>query len=466
MLPLMDLRGCSPPRLDQLLDVVTDGVLALDVQGRPTYVNTSAERLLGRSRNELLGHCLWTELSELKQTELGRACQRALAEGIPETVEEYLGTLGAWLEVRVFPTGQGLLVLLRDVTPLKQVEIEYARLHALVMCAPAVAFVTRGPQHVFELSNPRHRQLHGGREMLGRPAREALPELEGQGLLEVLDRVYVTGAPFVLEQVPLRVEGPDGQREEHFFHLTCQPLRDALGRVDGVAAFAFEVTGSVRACRMAEQRAEEANRTKDEFLATVAHELRTPLTTILGWASILRTNMLSPEKQAHALETVERSARVQAQLVDDLLELSRLVAGKMRLEMQPVSLAPVVEAAMAAVRPAAEARDIRIEPRLEPGVGPVQGDPRRLQQVAGTLLSLAIKFTPEGGQVKLLLRREETHVTLEVAGADGGAPQKQGSQGLGMSIVRYLVELHGGTVQLDGKGRGARVTVRLPSGGT
>ncbi|WNG36383.1 PAS domain-containing protein [Archangium violaceum] len=469
MLPLMDLPSSAPPRLDQLLDVVTDGVLALDVQGRLTYINTSAEHILTRPRHELLGHCLWTVLPELKQTELGRACQRALAEGIPETVEEYLEALGAWLEVRVFPTREGLLVLLRDVTPLKQVETEYARLHALVMCAPAVAFVTRGPQHIFELSNPRHRQLHGGRQMLGRPAREALSELEGQSLLEVLDRVYVTGSPFVLEQVSLWVEGPNGQREEHLFHLTCQPLRNAVGRVDGVAAFAFEISAQVRARWMAEQardRAEEANRTKDEFLATVAHELRTPLTTILGWTSILRSNMISPEKQAHALETVERSARVQAQLVDDLLDLSRLVAGKMRLEMQLVSLAPVVEAALDAVRPVAEARDIRIEPQLEPVLDPVRGDRRRLQQVAWSLLSLAIKFTPEGGQVTVRLRREEAHVVLEVVGAEGCAPQKHGSQGLGLSIVRYLVELHGGTVQADGKGHGARLTVRLPSDGT
>ncbi|HYO68969.1 MAG TPA: PAS domain-containing protein, partial [Archangium sp.] len=139
MIPLTDTHGRAPPRLEELLEVVTDGVLALDVQGRPTYVNTSAERILGRSRELLLGRRLWTELPGLEETELYRACHRALAEGTPATVEEYLASLGAWLEARVFPNAEGVLVLFRDVTPLKQMQAESTRLHALVMSAPAVA---------------------------------------------------------------------------------------------------------------------------------------------------------------------------------------------------------------------------------------------------------------------------------------------------------------------------------------
>jgi signal transduction histidine kinase len=138
----------------------------------------------------------------------------------------------------------------------------------------------------------------------------------------------------------------------------------------------------------------------------------------------------------------------------------------MRLEMQTLSPIPVVEAALDTVRPTAEARNIRIEHQLEPEVGLVQGDPRRLQQVAWTLLTHALKFTPEGGRVKVWLRREAAHVVLEVADADGGTTHGHGSQGLGLSIVRYLVELHGGAVQTDGQGCGAHVIVRLPSSGT
>ncbi|HEY0096453.1 MAG TPA: histidine kinase dimerization/phospho-acceptor domain-containing protein, partial [Archangium sp.] len=180
------------------------------------------------------------------------------------------------------------------------------------------------------------------------------------------------------------------------------------------AAITVEHARLFELARQERDRAEEANRAKDDFLATVSHELRTPLTAILGWSSILRTGSLTPDKQARALETVERSARAQAQIVDDLLDISRIVAGRMRLDMQPVRLASVVEAALDAVRPAAAARDIRIESRLEPGAGPVQGDAQRLQQVAWNLLTNAIKFTPDGGRVGVRLRCVEAHVELEV----------------------------------------------------
>ncbi|HEX8434704.1 hybrid sensor histidine kinase/response regulator, partial [Archangium sp.] len=239
--------------------------------------------------------------------------------------------------------------------------------------------------------------------------------------------------------------------------------------------------------RQERDRAEEANRAKDEFLATVSHELRTPLTAILGWSHILRTSTLCAEKQARALETVERSAKAQAQIVDDLLDISRVVAGRMRLEVQPVELLPVVEAALEAVRPAAAARDILIEPELESGASAVQGDANRLQQVAWNLLTNAIKFTPQGGRVTVRLRRVESLVELEVVDsgqgiapaflphvferfrqADGSATRRYGGLGLGLAIVRHLVELHGGTVHAhsEGEGRGARFTVRLPLAGT
>jgi len=184
---------------------------------------------------------------------------------------------------------------------------------------------------------------------------------------------------------------------------------------------------------------------------------------------------------------VERSARAQAQKVDDLLDISRIVAGRMRLEVQPMELAPVVEAALDAVRPAAAARDIRLEPVLETGAGSVRGDAHRLQQVVWNLLTNAIKFTPQGGRVSVRLRRTEAHVELEVADsgrgiapaflphvferfrqADGGVTRRYGGLGLGLAIVRHLVELHGGTVQAhsEGEGRGACFTVRLPLAGT
>jgi signal transduction histidine kinase/DNA-binding response OmpR family regulator len=226
-----------------------------------------------------------------------------------------------------------------------------------------------------------------------------------------------------------------------------------------------------------------ANRAKDEFLATLSHELRTPLTAILGWARLLRVGNLPAGTAGGALETIERNAKAQSQLIDDLLDVSRIVTGKLRLVTQPVEIARVIEAAVESVRPAARAKKIRLEVELEPLDGPLLGDAGRLQQVAWNLLSNAVKFTPEGGRVGVLLRRAGTdaevrvedtgqgidaeflpHVFDRFRQADGSTTRQYGGLGLGLAIARHLVELHGGAISADseGEGRGASFTVRLP----
>lgn len=231
-------------------------------------------------------------------------------------------------------------------------------------------------------------------------------------------------------------------------------------------------------------RAESASRHKDEFLAMVSHELRTPLTAILGWTQLLRARTIAPERQAHALGIIERNARSQAQLIEDLLDVSRITTGKVRLEMGEVALGSVVEAALEAVRPAAEAKGLALEASLEPGVPLVTGDAVRLQQVVWNLLSNAVKFTPAGHvRVRLgpdaeqggaVLAVEDTgegiapdflpHVFGRFRQADTSSKRVHGGLGLGLSIVRALVEQHGGTVRAEseGRGRGARFTVWLP----
>jgi signal transduction histidine kinase/DNA-binding response OmpR family regulator len=233
----------------------------------------------------------------------------------------------------------------------------------------------------------------------------------------------------------------------------------------------------------ARAEAEQANRTKDEFLATLSHELRTPLTAILGWSHLLRTDRLDPDNKVRALETIERNARAQSQLIDDLLDVSRIITGKLRLELHPVELVPIIEAAIDSMRPAAEAKQIRFEVTLDRKASKVNGDANRLQQVVWNLFSNAVKFTPDGGSVTVQLERtaEQARVTVSDTGqgidpqflpfifdrfrqADGSTTRKHGGLGLGLAIVRHLVELHGGTIKVhsDGLDRGATFMIGLP----
>jgi signal transduction histidine kinase/ActR/RegA family two-component response regulator len=245
-----------------------------------------------------------------------------------------------------------------------------------------------------------------------------------------------------------------------------------------------ELERHFQAARAASAEAAEASRMKDEFLATVSHELRTPLNAMLGWAQVLQSLVPEgPEKLRHGLATIVRNAKLQAQLIDDLLDVSRIIAGKMRLEMRAVELVPVIESAIEAVRPAADAKRIRLLRHLDPATGAVAGDPGRLQQVVWNLLANAVKFTPPGGQVEVWLTRTATGAEIRVrdSGAgidpeflphvferfrqvDGSASRKQGGLGLGLAIVRHLVELHGGTVRAESGGieKGATFLVDLP----
>ncbi|GAB6196385.1 hybrid sensor histidine kinase/response regulator [Lysobacter xanthus] len=231
------------------------------------------------------------------------------------------------------------------------------------------------------------------------------------------------------------------------------------------------------------QEASRASQMKDEFLATISHELRTPLTSILGWSGMLASGRLAPEMADRAVATIDRNARVQAQIIEDLLDISRIVSGKLHLSVRDIDPAQPVEAAMDAVRPAALARDVRLEVHVARDVGRLRADPDRLQQVVWNLVTNAVKFTDRGGRVDVDLRRTDTDIELRVRDTGRGiAPQflpyvfdrfsqvdasstrEHGGLGLGLSIVRHLVEMHGGTVDVssEGAGRGTEFTVRLP----
>ena len=283
-------------------------------------------------------------------------------------------------------------------------------------------------------------------------------------------------------------------------NVTITALRDETGRLLGYAKLTRDLTESRRveaielasdereqildAERSARMAAQRAARVKDEFLATLSHELRTPLSAILGWTQIvLKGKALDPADQRRAMEVIDRNARAQVKLIDDLLDLSRIMTGKIWLDLQQISMPDVVQAAIDSARPIAQAKDIRLRSLLDPSRTTVSGDGSRLQQVAWNLLTNAIKFTPKGGQVQVLVQRVNSHIELSVTDTGIGIPasfiplvfdrfsqqdssttRAHGGLGLGLAICKQLVELHGGSIRVTspGEGQGATFFVELP----
>lgn len=308
----------------------------------------------------------------------------------------------------------------------------------------------------------------------GRPAKE-LSLAAGEGMAEDT-RVHMR---------------KDGSR---FFSMgAMEPLRDESGTLRGFVKVVRDITGQKRladqreaalaAERHAREQSELAGRIKDEFLATLSHELRTPLNAVLGWVHVLRNHGPDAETLAQGLAIIERNARAQTQLIADLLDMSRIISGKMRLDVRAVNMATVIEGATESVRPAAEAKGIRLQNVIDPSAGEVQGDEARLQQVVWNLLSNAVKFTGRGGRVQITLMRTGSHVTVQIADtgqgiapeflphvferfrqADSSTTREHTGLGLGLAIVKQLVELHGGSVAAEspGRGHGATFTVSLP----
>ena len=356
--------------------------------------------------------------------------------------------------------------------------IPRANLYLLLMQAPAAVCIVRGSDHVLELANPAFQRMAGGGHILGRPIAEALPETIGDLLIEPLDRVLETGESCVRNEVELTDAG--------VFTLMYQPMLGVNGLVEGVVFFGFDITEEVQSRHKVEELARdlrEANRAKDEFIAIISHELRTPMTSILGWTRMLGLGGLDEETQRTALDSLERSTLSQAKLIEDLLDESRIAAGKLRLDLRALDLVTVIDAAISMARPAAEAKGLALIVEREGDRFPVFGDPLRLQQMIGNLLGNAIKFTHEGGRIAVTLRRDNASGIIEIADNGRGIPpallphvfdrfrqgddqvgDRQSGLGLGLAITRHLVEMHGGEVTADseGDGRGSKFTLRLP----
>jgi PAS domain S-box-containing protein len=504
-----DLRR-NEARMRALLDSALDAVIGMDAKGLVTTWNRRAEEIFGWSRQEAVGR----KLAELiippaQREEHARGLDRFLAGGDAPLLGRRVEMRGLRRDGTEVPCELSIIAVregdswtfnafVADIGERKRSEEELR--HQLAFTSAITTQLAEGlcaldREGRLTFMNAAAERMLGWRES----------ELMGRFTHDVIHFQRADGTPVPATECPLlgvMQSGTSVRVEEDVFtrrNGTAFPVSFTASPIvtDG------QVVGAVTAFhdisdRRAEERkrvsllsreqearrdAESANRLKDEFLATLSHELRTPLNAIMGWAHLLRTGSLDEATAARAMETIDRNAKAQNQLINDILDVSRIITGKLHLTVQPVDPAAVVEAALDTVRPAAAAKEIRIEASLEPSLGTVSGDPDRLQQVVWNLLSNAIKFTPKTGRVQVRLRRVEAQALIVVTDSGQGiSPEflphvferfRQGDAsttrshvglGLGLAIVRHLVELHGGTVEAasGGEGQGATFSVHLP----
>lgn len=375
----------------------------------------------------------------------------------------------------------------RQARLLREIDAGRSRLTDIFMRSPAFVCVFHGPDHVYEMANEQYSRLVGDRPLVGRTIRDALPEIAGQGFYELLDRVYATGEPFAGKAVPVQLQHrPGAAPEVRHLDFVYQAMPDADGAISGIFVHGVDVTEHVRA----REALEEASRAKDQFLAVLSHELRTPLTPVVMTVTALEQSPELPDNVRADLAMVRRNVELESKLIDDLLDLSRVTAGKLPLHAQTVRVHDLVRHVADSCRSDTFGKRLRFELDLRATADTVRADPARLQQVIWNLVRNAIKFTPEHGTITL----RTSNGAATTAGApplvvevrdsgigidpdvlprvfnafEQGDPKltrQFGGLGLGLAIARAIVDLHGGRIAADspGAGQGATFTVELPT---
>lgn len=336
-------------------------------------------------------------------------------------------------------------------------------------------------------------EVVGGVRLLSDPAEINASAIRHLGIAAMIFVVAIAASLPILARLQRRISGPIMElvakarivSEQKDYSVRAAPAaNDELGLlVRTFNTMLAQIQERDQELEHARDEAEAANRAKDQFLAVVSHELRTPLSPVLLWARMLRSGDLDEERRQRGLDVIERNVKSQAQLIEDLLDVSRIISGKLRLDVHPIEMAPVVEAAVEAIRPTADLKGVRLQVIIDPRAVVIAGDPERLKQVLWNLLSNAVKFTPKGGRVQVVAHRVNSHVEIAVSDtgkgidreflphvfeafrqADSSSTRAHGGLGLGLSIVRNLTELHGGHVRAEspGEGKGATFTVELP----
>ena len=488
-----------------MIDASVDGMFAFDRDFRLVAWNLAMQRISGLARAEVLGESVLDVFPFLSDATENQHLSSAL-EG-KESVSEYhpYGPSGTGVfESHYSPLLDdknnvvGGIAVITDVTARKHAE------EATHAAYQQLAFhVESSPLAVVEWDSDFRvaRWSASAERLFGWKADDVIGKHVNEWRFVFADDVDAVALVTNRQREGVEVQGILRNRNytREGAVLFCEwynsVLRDDRGKLVSVLSLVLDVTARQRAEdekaallvreRDARRHAEEADRLKDEFLATLSHELRTPLTSILGWASMIRNGEVEGSNAARAIETIERNARSQARLIDDLLDVSRIITGNLRLDLHPLNLAPIVEAALDALRPTADVKGIQLHTRFVPGDCLVRGDTNRLRQVIWNLLSNAIKFTQRGGSVNIELHCVDLTARLTVRDtgegisseflpyvfdrfrqAEGSISRKQGGLGLGLAVVRHLVELHGGTIsaESEGLGKGSSFTVDLPLG--
>jgi PAS domain S-box-containing protein len=502
----------SPDQTDELkqqrkwfettLASIGDGVITADCDGTVTLLNPVAEQLTGWSNAEAKGQPLqkvFHIVNEDTHVEVENPALRAMEEGVIFGLANHtLLITRHGREIAIDDSGapiksggemMGAVLIFRDITERRRAEQTRALL-AQIVDSSDDAILSKSLEGTITSWN------HAAERMFGWNADEAI----GESITLIIPPELRDEETMILSRLR------QGQRIEHFetirvakdgrrlnVSLTVSPVRNKYGEIIGASKIARNITSRVRAEeersillaseRAARERAEAASRAKDEFVAMISHEIRSPLNAIMGWSQMLRQGTLDQTATKNALESIERNARAQAQLVSDLLDISRVITGKLRINARPVDITTALDSALEAIRPAADARQITIAVEREPYATVVTGDTDRLQQVFWNLLSNAVKFTPRNGRVEIKIARSDSQLGITVSDtgagispeflpfiferftqADTTTARKHAGLGLGLAIVRHIVELHGGTIsaESEGVGKGTSFHISLP----
>ena len=484
------------------LDSIGDGVITIDVDGKVTLLNPIAEALTGWKNTDARGQPLekvFRIVNEDTRAAVENPALRAIEDGVTYGLANHTLLIAKdGKEISIDDSGApiksggellGAVLVFRDITERRRAEQARALLAGIVNSSED-AIISKSLEGVITSWNT------SAERMFGYTPEEAI----GKSIIMIIPPELREEEKMILGRLR------QGQRIEHFetirvakngkrinISLTVSPVRNTQGEIIGASKIARDITEKVHSEReltrllsserAAREQAEAASRAKDEFVAMISHEIRSPLNAILGWSQMLRQGALDKTATANALESIERNARAQAQLVSDLLDVSRVITGKLRINARPVDIMNSVESALESVQSAAEAKQITIDVQREPYATVVTGDADRLQQVLWNLLSNAVKFTPRQGHVSVKIARANSH--LEVAVSDSGigisedflpyvfdrfaqadttSARKHAGLGLGLAIARHIVELHGGRIAAEsaGEGKGATFRITLP----